>query len=241
MISIYRFNPAWNVPCVSPFVTKAIYYLRMADIPHEVKVQDFSRLEQDAPYGKLPYIEDDGVKIADSTAIIGYVKKYRDLDRDATASEKAQMLAWNRTLDEHTYWCAVIQPRWCEEPNYEIYVPLIAGVKRVPPEVRRAIDEFRQKILSEFVGHGMGRLPSEVVYERAREDMDALAEFLGTKPYFMGDKLLSIDANVLSMLNHVIYCPFSFPAKDHALGKRNLVNYCERLNPRFGGPEQTGA
>jgi hypothetical protein len=70
MISIYRFNPAWNVPCVSPFVTKAIYYLRMADIPHEVKIQDFSRLEQDAPYGKLPYIEDDGVKIADSTAII---------------------------------------------------------------------------------------------------------------------------------------------------------------------------
>jgi isoprene-epoxide---glutathione S-transferase len=238
MITIYQYIPGWNVPCISPFVTKTIYYMRMAGIPHEVKRQDLSRLQQDAPYGKLPFIEDNGVKVADSTAIIDYLRKYADLDSDATATEKAQMLAWNRMIDEHTYWCAVIQPRWREEANWEIYLPIIFGASPVPPEVRQTLEEFRKLILSEFLGHGTGRLPDNVVYERARADIDGVSDFLGSKPYFMGEKLRSIDANLLSMLDHIIYTPFKFDTKDYALGKKNLVDYSKRMNERFGKPEK---
>ena len=237
MITIYQYIPGWNVPCISPFVTKTIYYMRMAGIPHEIKRQDLSRLQQDAPYGKLPFIEDGGVKVADSTAIIDYLRKYADLDSDAPATEKAQMLAWNRMIDEHTYWCAVIQPRWREQANWEIYLPIIFGASPVPPEVRQTLEEFRKLILSEFLGHGIGRLPENVVYERARADIDAISDFLGSKPYFMGEKLRSIDANLLSMLNHIIYTPFKFDTKDYALGKKNLVDYSKRMNERFGKPE----
>ncbi|MGA7873345.1 MAG: glutathione S-transferase family protein [Candidatus Binatus sp.] len=237
MITIYQYIPGWNVPCISPFVTKTIYYMRMAGIPHEVKRQDLSRLQQDAPYGKLPFIDDNGVKVADSTAIIDYLRKYADLDSDATATERAQMLAWNRMIDEHTYWCAVIQPRWREEANWEIYLPIIFGASPVPPEVRQTLEEFRKLILSEFLGHGVGRLPDNVVYERARADIDAISDFLDSKPYFMGEKLRSIDANLLSMLDHIIYTPFKFDTKDYALGKKNLVDYSQRMNKRFGKPE----
>ena len=234
MIRIYTYNPGWNVPCISPFVTKTIYYMRMAGIPHEIKRQDLSRLTQDAPYGKLPYIEDDGKKIPDSTLIVEYLKRYRDLDADSTAAERAQMLAWNRLLDEHTYWCAVIQPRWREEANWEIYAPIIAGVKPVPSEVRQSLDQFRKLILSEFLGQGMGRFPGAVVYERARADIDAISDFLGSKPFFMGDRLRSIDANVLSALNHISGTPFNFDTKDYVEGKKNLADYRARLNARFG-------
>jgi len=237
MITIYQYIPGWNVPCISPFVTKTIYYMRMAGIPHEIKRQDLSRLQQDAPYGKLPFIEDGGVKVADSTAIIDYLRKYADLDSDAPATEKAQMLAWNRMIDEHTYWCAVIQPRWREQANWEIYLPIIFGASPVPPEVSQTLEEFRKLILSEFLGHGIGRLPENVVYERARADIDAISDFLGSKPYFMGEKLRSIDANLLSILDHIIYTPFKFDTKDYALGKKNLVDYSKRMNERFGKPE----
>lgn len=237
MITIYQYIPGWNVPCISPFVTKTIYYMKMAGIPHEVKRQDLSRLQEDAPYGKLPFIEHNGVKVADSTAIIDYLRKYADLDSDALATEKAQMLAWNRMIDEHTYWCAVIQPRWREEANWEIYLPIIFGASPVPPEVRHALEEFRKLILSEFLGHGIGRLPDTVVYERARADIDAISDFLDSKPYFMGEKLRSIDANLLSMLDHIIYTPFKFDTKDYALGKKNLVEYSKHMNERFGKPE----
>jgi glutathione S-transferase len=237
MITIYQYIPGWNVPCISPFVSKTIYYMRMAGIPHEVKRQDLSRLQQDAPYGKLPFIEDNGVKIADSTLIIDYLRKYADLDSDATSTETAQMLAWNRMIDEHTYWCAVIQPRWREEANWEIYLPIIFGASAVPPEVRQTLEEFRKLILSEFLGHGTGRLPDKLVYERARADIDAISDFLDSKPYFMGEKLRSIDANLLSILNHIIYAPFKFDTKDYAFGKKNLVGYSKRMNERFGRPE----
>ena len=237
MITIYQYIPGWNVPCISPFVTKTIYYMRMAGIPHEIKRQDLSRLQQDAPYGKLPFIEDGGVKVADSTTIIDYLRKYADLDSDAPATEKAQMLAWNRMIDEHTYWCAVIQPRWREQANWEIYLPIIFGASPVPPEVSQTLEEFRKLILSEFLGHGIGRLPENVVYERARADIDAISDFLGSKPYFMGEKLRSIDANLLSILDHIIYTPFKFDTKDYALGKKNLVDYSKRMNERFGKPE----
>src|SRR5690242_19298270 len=62
VITIYRSYPGWYVPCISPFVTQTVYYLRMAAIPHEIKRQYLSRLKQDAAYGKLPYIEDNGKK-----------------------------------------------------------------------------------------------------------------------------------------------------------------------------------
>jgi hypothetical protein len=46
----------------------------------------------------------------------------------------------------------------------------------------------------------------------------------------MGDKPRSIDASVLSVLKHIINSPFSFDTKDYAGGKKNLVDYCERLD-----------
>jgi hypothetical protein len=146
------------------------------------------------------------------------------------------MLRGNFGLDEHTYWCAVIQPRWREEANWEIYAPIIAGVKPVPSEVRQSLDKFRELILSEFLGQGMGRFPGAVVYERARADIDAISDFLQSKPFFMGDSLRSIDANVLSALNHISGTPFNFDTKDYIEGKKNLADYRARLNARLGKP-----
>ena len=232
MLSVYRYAPGWDVPCVSPFVTKVVYYLRMAHIPHQIVAQDPTRLSQDAPYGKLPYIVDDGRKIADSTTIIEYLeKKYgRPLDADATPSERAQMLAWNRMIDEHMYWCAVVQPRWRERANFDIYVPIFLGSDQVPETVKQFFEGAREMMLGQMLGQGMGRLPDSVVYERARSDIDALEDFLDSKPFFMGGKPRTIDASVLSILKHIIGTPFTFDTKNYASGKKNLVDYCKRLD-----------
>ena len=49
MITIYRYLPAWTVPCISPYVTKAIYYMHMAEIKYEAKNQDLTKLDMDTP------------------------------------------------------------------------------------------------------------------------------------------------------------------------------------------------
>lgn len=237
MITIYQYLPGWTVPCISPYVTKVIYYMKMAGVPFEAKAQDLTTLDRDTPHGKLPVIVDgDGTRVADSTQIIEYLKAKHGNPLDGTAGpgEQAQMHAWNRMIDEHTYWVAVIQPRWRETPNWEIYLRIIAGTNDVPPPLRAFADDFRHRIVTEFMHGGWGRMSADVIYQRARADIDALSNFLADKAYFMGKEPRSIDANVLSILRHIIDTPFQFDTKDYAKTKTNLVAYMARMKDRFG-------
>ncbi len=65
MITLRSFGPAFGLPDPSPFVTKAEVLLKMAGLPYTVDTGGFKK----APKGKLPYIDDDGETIADSTFI----------------------------------------------------------------------------------------------------------------------------------------------------------------------------
>ena len=65
MITLYGFGPAFGLPDPSPFVTKAETLLKMAAVPYRTALGNLRK----APKGKLPYIDDDGAVIADSTLI----------------------------------------------------------------------------------------------------------------------------------------------------------------------------
>ena len=236
MITIYQYLPAWTVPCISPYVTKVIYYMQMTDLDFEAKPQDLTKLDRDTPHGKLPVIVDtDGTTVADSTHIIEYLKaKYGDaLDAGVSPAEFAEMHAFNRMIDEHLYWVAVIQPRWRETANWETYLRIIAGTDDVPAPLRAFADDFRHRILTAFMQGGWGRMSSDVIYRRARADIDALSNFLGSKAFFMGEQPRSIDATVSSILRHIIDAPFVFDTKDYAASKTNLVDYLARMKQRF--------
>ena len=235
MIKVYRYLPGWTVPCISPYVTKVVNYIKMVGIEHEIVGQDLTKLDQETPYGKLPKIEDGDETVADSTAIVNYLKgKYGDpLDAGASAAEKAEMVAWNRLIDDHLYWTAVIQPRWRETPNWEIYLRVIAGTDDIPPPLRAFADDFRHRIVTEFMLGGWGRMPGDVIYGRAREDIDALDARIGADGFLTGSEPRSIDAAVASILRHIIDTPFNFDTKDYAAGKSNLTGYLDRMKARF--------
>jgi isoprene-epoxide---glutathione S-transferase len=232
MITLYRFFAAWDLPCISPFVTKVAAYLALAGLPFEIKTQDMSRLATDAPRGKLPYIEDsDGTKVPDSTEIISYLKsKYGDpLDHDLSIKERAEAIAWTRLIDEHLYWSGLIEPRWRMESGWQTFMPYFARGAEISPKLRENPEALRKHILSEFEGHGMGRRSSADVLAVFKVDIDALSDRLGAGPYFMGDKIRSIDATVYAMLIHILGVPFAWAGKDYALQKPNLVDYCARI------------
>lgn len=190
MITIYGYVPGFGVPDISPYVTKVIYYMRMTGLEFQHQPQNLATLDEDSPTGKLPYIVDsDGTKVADSSLIISYFKsKYGDpLDAGLTPAEVAQNLAWSRLIEEHLYWSGIIEPRWRLDEGWETYIPIIVQGADVTPEMRVGLDAFRQRILDEFNGQGMGRRSSEAVQDIFRVDIDALSDFLGDKRYFTGD------------------------------------------------------
>src|SRR5882672_9312533 len=116
MIKLYQFAPAFGLPNGSPFCMKLETYLRMTGQRFEL-VSNGNVLK--APKGKLPYIEDNGKLICDSTLIVDYLKAtYHDpLDGWLSAEQKAIALAFQRLLEENTYW-AVIHTRWVEPEGW---------------------------------------------------------------------------------------------------------------------------
>jgi glutathione S-transferase len=242
MIKVYGFIPAWGQPCISPYVSKVCHYMQMRRIPYEFHGMNLVQLKHETPRGKLPLIDDGGTRVDDSNNIIAHLRaRYPDdIDGDISPEEHAQAIAWDRLLGEHLYWSGVIQVRWRTVANWERYIGYIVGGAAVGPELREALEDFRYVILSEFYGQGMGRRSGAEVLALFKQDIDALSDFLGKKPFFLGEKPRWIDASVYTHLGHCMVVPFESEGKEYALGKGNLVDYLARMRERFGFAELTG-
>jgi glutathione S-transferase len=230
MIKLYQFARTWGIPNLSHFCVKLETYLRMTKLPYEI----VETLPLKAPRGKLPYIEDNSRKISDTRLILNYLKSTygNSLDTHLTIEEQAIATAYQRLLEEHVFWVSMVS-RWrYTEENWQTTKQAIFGV--LPPIIRDlAAAIYRKRINSQFIGHGIGRLSQDELFELGKEDIDSLANFLATKPYFMGDKPTSLDASAYGVLINTLGCPIESPLKTHALNYKNLLKYCQRMQAEF--------
>ena len=79
MITLYTFGPHLRVPDGSPFVTKAMLLLKFAGLEFSEDRGGYHK----APKGKLPFIDDEGLIVADSTFIRFHIEKKYGFDFDA--------------------------------------------------------------------------------------------------------------------------------------------------------------
>lgn len=233
MLKLYQFRRTWGIPNLSPFCCKVETYLRMADIPYEIK----TALPLGAPKGKLPYIEDNDTAIGDSRFIVDYLKThYTDLDRELTAAELASSTAMQRLLEEHLFWAALYSRWQYTEENWQTNKHAIFGT--LPPVIRDiAASRTRKKIQRQIHGHGTGRHQPEEIFALGQQDIDALAVALGDQPYFFGSNPTTLDASAFGLLINIIGCPIESPLKQHGLTKQNLVEYVERIGQCYFGSD----
>ncbi len=230
MITLYQFQPAFGLPNASPFCMKVENYLRMAGLQYEIapRASHFR-----APKGKLPYIRDNGKVVADSSFIIEYLKSaYGDpLDARLTPLENAQALALRRMMEENLYWVLAYW-RWMEPRGWEL--TKAEFFKPVPALLRGPISALaRRGVTRQMWGHGMGRHSADEVYHIGKTDITALADFLGDKPYFLGETPTSLDATVYAFLANIILVPLDSVLKQHALKYPRLEAYCRRMRERY--------
>jgi glutathione S-transferase len=230
MIKLYQLARTWGIPNLSHFCVKVETYLRINKLPYEV----VETLPLKAPRGKLPYIEDDGRKISDSRLILNYLKAtYGDPDVEIFTSEQQGISkAYQRLLEEHLYWIGMVT-RWnYTEENWQTNKQAIFS--GLPPFARDlAASYYRIKIKSQIKGHGIGRLTFEEMFLLGQEDINSLADFLGSKPYFMGNFPTSLDATAYGILVNTLACPIESPLKEFALSKQNLSAYCQQMQAEF--------
>ena len=89
MINLSAFGPLWGVPDPSPFVIKTEVQLKMAGLAYRKQ----RAMPPSSPKGQLPYIEDDGVMIADSTFIRAHIERKYGLDLDAPLDRQSRAQA----------------------------------------------------------------------------------------------------------------------------------------------------
>jgi glutathione S-transferase len=201
-------------------------YLRMANLSYE---SNFINNPQQAPKGKLPYIQIDGVNYPDSELIIDALKKrYGDvLDKDLTAEQQALAVLLDNTFCERMYW-VVAYMRWQNDAGWRVVKEGYFGKLPALPKLFFP-SMIRKKTLKALYLQGNGRHSTDEIIQLGCKTMDAIAYILGEKPYFLGDKPSSIDATAFAFIANLLMSPVDDALKQYALQFDTIKAYCSRM------------
>jgi glutathione S-transferase len=228
-LTLYATRPGFGLPDTSPFVLKTEVQLKMAGLVYERA----SAIPPQAPNGKLPFINDHDEVVSDSTFIRAHVeRKYGvDLDAGLDAQQRAQAWAIERLLEVHLYF-AMVWFRWIDPDNF---AKGPANFANAAPEAERAAlrEQMQARKLAELQAQGLGRHAPQRIAELGRRSIDALAELLGNRPYFMGESPSAVDATAFGMLASTVTPFFDTPLRGAVEARPNLVAYIARMMQRF--------
>jgi glutathione S-transferase len=229
MITLNTFGPMFGLPDPSPFVTKADVLFKMSGVPYQPTVGNLNQ----APKGKMPFIEDKGVKIGDSTLIRLHLENNYGVDFDKHLSPVEKGIAWSveKMLEDNLYW-ALVSERWMNDSNFTKGPANF--FKSIPALMRPIIVSMvRRSVRKNLHGQGLGRHTHSELMALAKRDINSLAAVLGEKPYLMGENRCGADATAFALTIGIL-CPlFDTPLRTHAESHKNLVAYCERLRKEF--------
>lgn len=225
MITLYGFGPDFGLPDLSPFVMKTEIQLKMAELPYRLERATPRR----APKGKLPFIEDEGRIVGDSTLIRRHLERSRGIDLDAGLGAEQRAVGWavERMLEDHLYW-ALLHLRWADDANFA------KGPSRFFAGVSEAArDEGRARFLERIQAHGLGRHDAAEIAELGERSLASLSALLGERPYLFGDRPSAADATAFAMFAGVATPFFDGPLARSARGCTNLTAYGERMMGRY--------
>jgi glutathione S-transferase len=228
-IKLFQFPRMYAVPNLSPFCCKLETWLRIAGIPYEVVDTTDPRK---GPKGKVPFIEDAGVRIGDSSLIVEHLTKTRGVDPDARldSSQRAIALLVQRTLEEHYAFAIVYTHLLREEGARHTRARFDAIPAMVRPLVARAVRKQIEKILWY---QGTSRHSDAEICAAASRDWDAVLKVMSDGPFFFGEEPTGIDAVVFGALATSILTPVPSPIREFLRSQPALVAYAERMRARY--------
>ena len=225
MITLYGFGAGFGLPEISPFVSKTEVQLKMAGLSYAKE-----RTKPTAsPKGQLPFIDDDGESIADSTFIRAHIEAKYGFDFDAPLSLQARAQAWafERMIEHHLYW-ALIGARWVDPENFAKGPTLFFDA--APEHLREKLREDAQfRVAENYLLSGLGRHAPDEDIDLAVRSLFALSVQLGDKPFLMGDTPCGTDATAFATLAGILTPFFTSELRQRAEQFGNLTAYVGRM------------
>ncbi|XP_066979167.1 failed axon connections homolog [Macrobrachium rosenbergii] len=185
-------------PSASPYVMKLATYLRMANIEHKM---DFT--EPLGPKGKSPWITINGQSMGDSQLIMDFLGSHFNKDLSSHLNDEQKAVAWSFAVmvDEHLAW-TLKDWRWVRDGGRSIFpvIGLRPSLLTWLPMMRMS---RKQKGL--MMAQGIGRHTHAEIDSFARRDIRALSDYLGNKPFLMGDEPCEVDCSLFGCLVQIRY------------------------------------
>ena len=224
MLTLFTTGSRFGLPDASPFVVKALVLLKMSGLAFQTKAANFSK----APRGKVPYIEENGRIIGDSTLIRRHLETQHGIDFDAGLTPQQRAIGWafERLAEDHLYF-ALIEGRWLVAENFD------KGPRQffdfAPAPLRPLVIAIvKRKVRQQLKGHGLGRHSRADIAAFAGRDLEAISVQLGDKPWLFGDTPAGADATVWAMVTSAL-CPyFEMEVRREAERFPNLMAYRDR-------------
>jgi len=228
-IRVFQFPRMFSIPNLSPFCSKLETWLRITGLPYQVVETPNPRK---APKGKLPFIEDAGHRIGDTSLIIEHLVKSRGIDPDVhlDASQRAAALLVQRTLGEH-YAFVLLYTHFIREEGWR---HTQANFDKLPPLVRTLVARMVRARMRKIIWvQGLGRHTDEEIIESGLKDWRAVMRIMSDGPYFFGDEPCGADAIVFATLATTLLTPIESPIRDYLRSQPSCVAYAERMRNRF--------
>jgi len=225
MITLYTFGPYFGLPDGSPFVIKVMLLLKFAGLEYGEDRGGYGK----APKGKLPYLDDDGLIVADSTFIRFHIEKKYGFDFDAGLTSEQRAAAWaaEKMCEEHLYF-ALVATRWLDDANFAKGPAQF--FKAVPMPLRPIVQSLiRRRVKKTLTLQGFGRHTGAERDAFAIADINALASLLGDKDFLMGEKPCGADATVFAFVASFLTPVLDTPIRAAAERDANLAAYKDRI------------
>ena len=230
VVVIHQFPKGKVLHSASPFVIKLMTFLKIAGIDYVCDHKNWK-----GPKGKTPWITINGKNVADSQLAIEYLMKALDknINSHLSPEEAAVERVFQVTIDDRFYWCGAIDRFIFNDPlNFQKIGTMPVPKFLEPLFVKRVVAPTIKK---QSHAHGLGRHTDEEIKKIALGDMKAFSDYLGNKPYLMGEKPTVVDCTLFGFMAATLW---TLPESDFltaALKKDypNLVSYTERIKEKY--------
>ncbi|WP_315805182.1 glutathione S-transferase family protein [Bradyrhizobium sp. SZCCHNS3002] len=225
MITLFGLGAGFGLPEISPFVTKTEVQLKMAGLDYRKQ----RAMPPASPKGQLPFIDDGGELIADSTFIRAHIERKYGFDFDSGLDVRARAQAWGfeRMIEHHLYF-ALVGARWVDPVNFaKGPAHFFDGVPADKREKLREDAQFR--VAENYLISGLGRHAPDEDVDLAARSLRALSVQLGDRPYLMGDRPCGTDATAFAVIAGILTPFFDSELRRRTESFGNLVAYAERM------------
>ncbi|AZZ35589.1 hypothetical protein CIK05_01835 [Bdellovibrio sp. qaytius] len=230
MIHLHQYPPAWGLSSLSPFCVKVEAFIKENKLPYKVVVE---RNPSRGPKGKMPFIVDKGVSIADSSFIISSLIRDYNLKgyEGFSAVQKASAHAFEKMIEENFYFI-LLYARWVDSESRVKTVTEFG--KLFPPVIGPLfLKLIRRNLNRQAHLQGIGRHSADEVYTKADQDLKAISEYMQGQVFFLGLVWSPIDASLFAFLITILRQPVAPRLKEILAQYPNLVSYAEREAARL--------